>query len=134
MMSMNQGMAPEATPAIAVRMDTAPIGRPVDLVFLARQTFGDRLLEAEVLGLFRAQAPRLFADLEAASGDERRRIAHRISGAARSIGAWQVAEAASAVEAGTTVDLDALKGAIGQAISFILSLTAPDQTARRSVA
>lgn len=73
--------------------------RPVDLVFLARQTGGDRALEEEVLRLFARQAATLGADLRAMTDPEdRRRQAHTLKGAARAVGAFAIADQASRIE------------------------------------
>jgi HPt (histidine-containing phosphotransfer) domain-containing protein len=73
--------------------------RPVDLVHLSRQTFGERGLEREVLALFQAHAAlQLTRIRSAADAGERRAAAHHIKGSARSIGAWPVARLAGAVE------------------------------------
>jgi HPt (histidine-containing phosphotransfer) domain-containing protein len=77
----------------------APSGlRPLDLVHLARQTCGDRPLEAEVLGLFRQQLNLSLDQLKRARGRERSIIAHSLKGSARSVGAFPLARAAEAVE------------------------------------
>jgi HPt (histidine-containing phosphotransfer) domain-containing protein len=74
--------------------------RPVDLVHLARQSLGDPALEAEILMLFRRQAPQL--------ADRMRRteaagpvadLAHTLKGSALGIGAFALARAAAALEA-----------------------------------
>ncbi|MGE0847365.1 MAG: Hpt domain-containing protein [Flavobacteriaceae bacterium] len=82
--------------SIAVAAGTAS---PVDLVHLARQTFGDPELEREVLRLFVTQS-RIYLDRMKAAGDQRQwfEAAHTIKGSARGIGAWGVAEAAEAAE------------------------------------
>ena len=73
--------------------------RPVDLVHLARQTCGDRTLEAEVLQLMHGQL-RLVADrLRLTDAEERRALAHAICGAARNVGAFTLALAAERLEA-----------------------------------
>jgi HPt (histidine-containing phosphotransfer) domain-containing protein len=101
---------------------------PVDLVFLARQTFGSRAVEQEVLRLFRDQAPRLTAAAAAARGEERARLAHRLGGAARAIGAGAVAEAARAVETEPEdAPLAPLQAAVAAALDFIARL---DENAR----
>jgi HPt (histidine-containing phosphotransfer) domain-containing protein len=74
--------------------------RPIDLVHLSRMTFGDRGLEREVLALFDRQAAILVARMEAAAPGCVATLAHTLKGSARGIGAWQVARAAEAVEAG----------------------------------
>ena len=76
----------------------ASVERPIDLVHLARMTFGDRGLEREVLTLFDRQAGLLMARMEAAAAAEIPMLAHTLTGSARGIGAWRVARAAEAVE------------------------------------
>jgi HPt (histidine-containing phosphotransfer) domain-containing protein len=72
---------------------------PVDLVHLARHTFGDSDLEREVLQLFMTQS-RIYLNRlkEARDVEQWRRAAHTIKGSARGIGAWAVAEKAQAAE------------------------------------
>ncbi|QKV17675.1 Hpt domain-containing protein [Oricola thermophila] len=73
--------------------------RPVDLVFLARQTGGDRALEEEVLRLFSKQATVLGNELRSQQDeDARRRNAHTLKGAARAVGAFGIAECAVRIE------------------------------------
>ncbi|PYE89961.1 Hpt domain-containing protein [Phyllobacterium leguminum] len=74
-------------------------GRPIDLVHLARQTLGDRALEAEVLSLFSRQAGSIASRIGQGMGKERGLLAHSLKGSARSIGAFRVAELAERVEA-----------------------------------
>jgi HPt (histidine-containing phosphotransfer) domain-containing protein len=71
----------------------------IDLVHLARQTGGDHELERELLALFSQQCVRHLRTIHAAQ-DARSRIdaAHTLKGAARAIGAWEVADAADAIE------------------------------------
>ncbi len=72
--------------------------RPVDLVHLARQTMGDRMLEEEVLQLFMQQAVIIGDRIKDAEPMERKRLAHGLKGSARGIGAFGVAECAHAIE------------------------------------
>ena len=73
--------------------------RPVDLVFLSRQTGGDRALEEEVLSLFAKQAAVLGDELRGkCTKASRKRNAHTLKGAARAIGAFGLAECASRIE------------------------------------
>lgn len=74
-------------------------GRPVDLVHLARQTFGNKDLETEVLLLFLRQSALMMQRFETGA-DARgwRETAHTVRGSALGIGAWKVADAARAVE------------------------------------
>lgn len=73
-------------------------GRPVDLVHLARQTFGDRGLEAEILSMFLAQIHAAKARLRDAGPDDRQTLAHGLKGSARSVGAFPLGDAAAVLE------------------------------------
>lgn len=78
---------------------TTVTSRPVDLVHLARQTGGDRHLEEEVLQLFLKQAAALGRQVEEAPDHETLlKAAHNIKGAARAVGAFEVAELANNLE------------------------------------
>jgi HPt (histidine-containing phosphotransfer) domain-containing protein len=72
---------------------------PIDLVHLARQTGGDHELERELLALFAQQCVKHLRTIHAGQ-DARARMdaAHTLKGAARAIGAWQVADAADEIE------------------------------------
>lgn len=73
--------------------------RPIDLVHLARQTGGDRVLEAEVLQLFVKQAARIANQVEKdLDSMQRKSAAHTLQGAARAVGAFEVAQCATALE------------------------------------
>lgn len=100
--------------------------RPVDLTHLARQTFGQRELEQEVLRLFLSHSTIHLARLRAA-GDSagRRAAAHFIKGSARGIGAWQVATAADIVERAPDPEgeaIETLSAAIAETNAFIATL------------
>jgi hypothetical protein len=70
----------------------------IDLAHLARMTLGEKSLEAEVLELFDRQAGILLARMRKAPPPAAGAFAHTLKGSALGIGAWQVAEAAAAVE------------------------------------
>jgi HPt (histidine-containing phosphotransfer) domain-containing protein len=76
--------------------------RPVDLAHLARYTGGDAALNAEVLQLFATQSAdllrQLTAILETKDAKSWRQVNHTIKGAARGIGAFQLADAAASAE------------------------------------
>ncbi|MCC7346591.1 MAG: Hpt domain-containing protein [Variibacter sp.] len=72
--------------------------RPLDLVHLARMTFGDRSLEREVLQLFVRQSEQLLERMQGAAATAVSALAHTLKGSARGIGAWRVAAEAEAVE------------------------------------
>jgi HPt (histidine-containing phosphotransfer) domain-containing protein len=97
-----------------VRSDAPAYDTPVDLVHLARHTFGDADLEREVLQLFVTQS-RIYLNRlkEARDVEQWRRATHTIKGSARGIGAWAVAEKAQAAELlGHKVDDDRCRKAI----------------------
>jgi HPt (histidine-containing phosphotransfer) domain-containing protein len=73
-------------------------GTAVDFEHLERQTHGDAALEHEVLQLFDRQCERLGADIAGPDAGRRVEAAHALVGAARAIGAWDVADLARAVE------------------------------------
>ena len=72
--------------------------RPIDLVHLAAQTGGDRLLEREVLVLLRTQLVQIASRLENADAKVRQTLAHGLKGAALNMGAFPLAAAAAALE------------------------------------
>lgn len=77
----------------------ASFERPIDLVHLARQTLGDRVLEQEILSLYLKQARTLIDRIAACTSPrERADMAHTLKGSSRAVGAWQVAQAAEEVE------------------------------------
>ncbi|WP_428428913.1 Hpt domain-containing protein [Pararhizobium sp.] len=98
--------------------------RPIDLVHLATQTMGDKLLEIEVLQMFARQTRQLMKDLSSENADARLATAHRLRGAALAVGAFGVAETAAAVEAAPhdAGNLAALGAAVLEAELFILKL------------
>ena len=73
-------------------------GRPIDLVHLARQTGGDKALESEVLALFARQARQAVTQIGEMHKDARSELAHKIAGAAKGVGASDVARCASMLE------------------------------------
>jgi HPt (histidine-containing phosphotransfer) domain-containing protein len=75
-----------------------PDDGPIDIEHLKRMTLGDAGLEHEVLAMFSGQAARLI-DALAGLPPEAADLAHTLKGSARAIGAFQVADAAEALEA-----------------------------------
>jgi HPt (histidine-containing phosphotransfer) domain-containing protein len=101
------------------------MSNPIDLVYLARQSGGDSALEAELLALFADQCVRHLATIAEAGRNSGSEAAHTLKGAARAIGAWNVADAAERVE-------KALEGTMpGPAIAELAS--AADE-ARKAIA
>lgn len=99
-------------------------GRPIDLVHLARQTVGDKVLETEVLSLFARQARQAVAQLPELDNDARVALAHRLTGAAKGVGAFEVARRAAAIEAKprNAAAISALTKAVVEADTFIVGL------------
>lgn len=76
-----------------------PMPRSLDLAYLRSMTLGDARLEREVLEMFKAQTCDLLARLASQPVDAAE-LAHTLKGSARAVGAFEVGEAASAVESG----------------------------------
>lgn len=73
--------------------------KPIDLVHLSRLTMGDRDLELELLKMFSGQICQYEDALNACTDEKQvKRAAHTIKGAARSIGAFRLAEIAQKAE------------------------------------
>jgi HPt (histidine-containing phosphotransfer) domain-containing protein len=99
--------------------------RPIDLAHLARQTLGDRAVEEEVLSLFMQQAGTVCEQICTAVPEERRKLAHGLKGSALGVGAFAVAEAASAVEAepGSKPLVKTLSRRVAEAREFIAAIS-----------
>ena len=97
--------SPSALSAEQRGRETAGGTRPIDLVHLTRQTFGDKRLETELLGLFMRQARQIQAGLDADCGDDSvsclpaADLLHTLIGSARVVGAHRVAALAQDCEA-----------------------------------
>jgi hypothetical protein len=96
-------------------------------------THGERDLEREVLQLYATQAAVLLgrmlrADVGPSPSAAIAALAHTLKGSSRGIGAWQVADAAAAVEADaadgrdTAASIERLASAIGAAQLHIVDL------------
>ncbi|WP_417461883.1 Hpt domain-containing protein [Kordiimonas sp.] len=59
---------------------------------------GDTDFEAQILGVFAEKAPDYLVDLAGADASSWRSYAHKLKGAARSIGAWRLARQAERAE------------------------------------
>lgn len=98
--------------------------RPIDLVHLAKQTMGDKVLEIEVLQMFARQARNCLQDIGSGNADTAKAAAHRLKGAASAVGAFKVAAAAGAYEE-TSQDaarMAAVGSCVVEAENFILKL------------
>jgi HPt (histidine-containing phosphotransfer) domain-containing protein len=95
----------------------------LDLEHLSRQTLGNRALEREVLELFVSHSGEQLQRLNgSASESERRESAHAIVGAARAIGAFEVARIAGAIERSRGplgAELDELATSVRKTCDFI---------------
>jgi hypothetical protein len=99
--------------------------RPIDLVHLTRETFGNRALEIEILSLFSRQICGIVDRLAQANTDERVRLARSLKGSARAIGAFRVAELADAIEQAPSdaKKLKDLRPAIDDVRDYIAAIT-----------
>ena len=119
------------------RRETGGGERPIDLVHLTRQTFGDKRLETELLHLFMRQARQIQAGLDADYGDDAvsclpaADLLHTLIGSARVVGAHRVAALAQDCEAalrGSGKDAPsereraALRAAVDEACGYIADL------------
>jgi HPt (histidine-containing phosphotransfer) domain-containing protein len=109
-------------------------GQPaVDLAHLARMTLGEKGLEREVLELFQRQADMLLARMAVEEPRMVRAFAHTLAGSASGIGAWKVAEAATALERAAAVPgtgalatlLDHLAAAVAEVHAAIKDMQQP---------
>jgi len=71
---------------------------PIDVGHLARMTIGERKVEFQVLELFDRQAEALLGRMREVGPAGVAGLAHTLTGSARAIGAWRVAQAAEALE------------------------------------
>ena len=117
--------------------ETAGGERPIDLVHLTRQTFGDKRLETELLQLFMRQARQIQAGLDADCGDDAvsclpaADLLHTLIGSARVVGAHRVAALAQGCEAAlrrsgedapSDDERSALRSAVEEACGYIADL------------
>ncbi|MGH6818006.1 MAG: Hpt domain-containing protein [Methylovirgula sp.] len=71
---------------------------PLDPLHLAAQTRGDLPLQRDLLNLFVVQSAKLMASLRVADPIAAGDLAHRLSGSARAIGAFELAAAAEKLD------------------------------------
>jgi|SoiMethySBSTD1v2_1073268.scaffolds.fasta_scaffold2279864_1 Hpt domain len=97
---MTQLAAKDGRVEIDIAADAPPLApcEPIDRAHLARMTHGERDLECEVLQLYATQADLLLGRMGQASAAAVGALAHTLCGSSRGVGAWQVADAAAAVE------------------------------------
>lgn len=99
-------------------MGTAPgtvAAKPIlDEAHLEQMTLGDRGLEREVLQIFVRQAAMVMGRIAGAEPAIVAAAAHTLTGSARGIGAWRVAQAAERLERASSTGRDALNQAIAE--------------------
>jgi hypothetical protein len=110
--------------------------RPIDLVYLARHTSGDSGLERDVLRIFDQVSRTYFSRIENSTNVDD--LCHNLSslkGAANGIGAWGIAELATAMETelsnGAPVDperIEDLDWAVHEASEFIERMLALERS------
>jgi HPt (histidine-containing phosphotransfer) domain-containing protein len=107
---------------MAVTTNAADVAdSPVDLAHLKAVTFDDPKLEREVLGLFSERAAAALIAIEQAGGnDERSAAAHQLVGAARAIGATELASVAQGIETAETLTADAV-GELARAMAAVIA-------------
>jgi HPt (histidine-containing phosphotransfer) domain-containing protein len=106
-------------------------GQPaVDLAHLARMTLGEKGLEREVLELFQRQADMLLARMAVEEPRMVSAFAHTLAGSASGIGAWKVAEAATALERAAAVPAT---GALATLIDHLAAAVAEVHAAIRDM-
>ena len=89
-----------------------PLPSAIDTAHLSRMTLGDHALEIQVLELFDRQADLLTARMREVAPAGVATLAHTLTGSARGIGAWRVADAA-----------EALERAVGETTNLVPALT-----------
>lgn len=97
--------------------------RPIDLVYLATQTLGDKTAEIENLQAFARQARACLIHLGSGEKATTKAAVKRLHGAANAVGAFRVREAASVAEKeGDAASIAAVGVAVIEAENFILKL------------
>ena len=100
-----------------VRQPVAEAFSTIDREHLARQTMGDEALMCEVLRLFAAQIRDIQAALRSHNARSRQRLGHTLKGAARGVGAFELASLAEELE--TAPDDDAVVERLSHAIDAV---------------
>jgi hypothetical protein len=96
---------------------------PIDRAHLKEMTLGDDALAREVLTLFDSQAAAIIETMRGVDQEARVAMAHALKGAARGIGAWQVAAASECIDHGAgEAALAALAAAVAQARAEIAQI------------
>jgi len=98
--------------------------KPIDLVHLGNQTQGDQSLETEILGMFASQSQIYFNMMSSCDAPTRIRAAHSMKGAARSIGAFELADLAAEVEKYRHDGYESLGTELDRVLEYIRTLHA----------
>lgn len=87
----------------------APAAAPIDRDHLERVALGNRVLKCELLRLFDRQAEMLLARMRVVAPAAVSELAHTLKRSAHTVGAWNVAGAAEAVQqaGGAVAEIDA---------------------------
>jgi HPt (histidine-containing phosphotransfer) domain-containing protein len=96
----------------------------IDEDHLGRMTLGDRKLEREVLEIFVRQTVIMLERIASAEPAMAAATAHTLSGSARGIGAWRVAQAAERLERAARENLAELDQAVDELKAATLEATA----------
>jgi HPt (histidine-containing phosphotransfer) domain-containing protein len=99
-------------------------GRIIDEAHLKRMTLGDCRLEREVLQIFVRQAAVIMGRIAGAGPAHVAAAAHTLTGSARGIGAWRVAQAAEQLERASGLGGDQTNEAIVELKAAILEASA----------
>lgn len=116
-------------PVAAARMPAAAANSAnhsvvLDLKHLRTYTLGDPQLEREILHLYFGEIPRLRNALtQASSQKDWHMAAHTLKGSSLSVGAWEVAQAASALERLTISDGAGRTAGLGHLDAALAALT-----------
>jgi HPt (histidine-containing phosphotransfer) domain-containing protein len=97
---------------IGTRAGTISPESIIDEAHLEQMTLGDRGLEREVLQIFVRQAAIMIGRIAGAEPALVAAAAHTLTGSARGIGAWRVAQAAERLERASSTGIDTLSEAI----------------------
>lgn len=115
--------------AMALRCDVmdacraAGTEKPVDLAFLSAQTMGDSNLEMDILNLFVGQAGDFEkAIFETKDADDIAKLAHTLKGAAKSIGAFRLADLSAEAETCKQFDVESVIQELAAVCRYVASL------------
>ena len=112
------GMALKVDVAQACKCSGAE--KPIDLVHLSRLTMGDKALELDVLKMFLAHIPNYIEMIKSAKSEgEIYMAAHTLKGAARNVGAFQLADIAGEAEKNNEFSMKSILHEMGEIADYI---------------